>query len=121
MIQTEYRDIPGALADGQALPFVYLRTLSRAAIGRSAELPVPEDLGEVEELRFFGSEAEIRILRTDAGLEAYRISDGDGAFLDETVGLLPGFGKKLIRRKLLRFDDDGQAEICAVRLVGWEG
>lgn len=121
MIQKKYNDIPAALADGEALPFVYLRTLGSVSVGLRTDAVLPKDMDEVEQLRFFGPAAEVRIVRTDAGQEAWRIEDGDSRFLDETVGLLPGFGKKLVKRKLLQYDEDGQGSICAVRLVNWEG
>lgn len=120
MIQKRYNDISAALADAEGLPFVYLRTLSSVSVGLRADAALPEDMTEIEQLRFFGPDAEVRIVRTGSGLEAWRIEDGGSQFLDETIKLLPGFGRKLTKRKLLQFDEDGQGCICAVRLKDWE-
>lgn len=119
-IQT-INSIDAAIAEGGTYPFVYLRTLSTAAIGPAATVVLPEDPAELEEARFFGETAEIRLYRQEGQLLAAKLEDDGDDFLTEVCTLLPGFGTRLTRRKYLRFDEDGQAGICAVRLVKWEG
>ena len=119
-IQT-INSIDAAMAEGRTYPFVYLRTLSTAAIGTTEDIPIPPELNEVEELRFFGEAAEIRLYRQEGTLLAAKLEDGEDLFLTEECSLLPGFGKRLTKRRLLTFDEDGQAAVSAVRLVHWEG
>ena len=113
--------IDAAMAEGRTYPFVYLRTLSSAAIGSAATVVFPEAPAELEAARFFGETAEIRLYRQEGQLLAAKLDDGEDPFLTEECSLLPGFGKRLTKRKLLTFDEDGQAAVSAVRLVHWEG
>ena len=113
--------IEAALSEGRSCPFVYLRTLSTAAVGKTEDIPIPPELNEVEELRFFGEAAEIRLYRQEGTLLAAKLTDGEDLFLMEECSLLSGFGKRLTKRKILTFDEDGQAAVSAGRLVHWEG
>lgn len=114
-------DIEQAVALGLAQPYAYITRLSEVTVG-----PTPPDFSPAEllEARFFGPDREVRIWAGDTGLEAICLEDdGQDDFLD-----LPNreiraarFGKELTLRRYLDYDKDGQAYICATRLVDWKG
>lgn len=114
-------DIEQAVALGLAQPYAYITRLSEVTVG-----PTPPEFSPAEllEARFFGPDREVRIWAGDTGLEAICLEDdGQDDFLD-----LPNreiraarFGKELTLRRYLDYDKDGQAYICATRLVDWKG
>ena len=114
-------DIEQAVALGLAQPYAYITRLSEVTVG-----PTPPDISPAAllEARFFGPAREVRIWAGDTGLEAICLEDdGQDDFLD-----LPNreiraarFGKELTLRRYLDYDKDGQAYICATRLVDWKG
>ena len=114
-------DIEQAVALGLAQPYAYITRLSEVTVG-----PTPPDFSpeELLEARFFGPDREVRIWAGETGLEAICLEDdGQDDFLD-----LPNreirsarFGKELTLRRYLDYDKDGQAYICATRLVDWKG
>lgn len=98
------------------LPYAYIRELSRVHLGRT---PESVDWTEVQEARFFDESREIRVLANGKAIE---ISDGvSSEYIDEIRRVLPAFGKTLTKRNYIRYDEDGQAYICATRLLRWEG
>lgn len=119
-MKTERMDVNAALERGLVLPFALVRSLSRVALG-----PTPESVDRLEllEARFFDGREEIRIFRDEAGLQAVRLrSEAGDAALEQDLGLMnPMFGKTLRVRRVLEFDEDGQAYIAQTMLTGWEG
>ena len=109
------------LEQGQALPYVYIREMSRIVIGRN---PQEICLPEVLEARFFRPGTEIRIFRGESGLNAVKISAEEGdTYIDSTRTLAnpQRFGSRLRFREYLTPDEDGQMCIEEVCLTDWEG
>ncbi|MBR1496557.1 MAG: hypothetical protein IJ617_02900 [Oscillospiraceae bacterium] len=110
-----------ALARGRALPWALVRGLSTVSLGPvPAELP-PEE--ELIELRFFSEQEEIRVFRREDVLCAARMTEEEGADLldSEMKPENRRFGKKMLLRQTVDYDEDGQARLSSPRLCGWEG
>lgn len=114
-------DIEQAVALGLSQPYACITRLSEVTAG-----PTPPDFSpeELLEARFFGPQREVRIWAGDTGLEAICLEDdGQDDFLDLPPRKIRAsrFGKELTLRRYLDYDEDGQAYICATRLVDWKG
>jgi len=87
--------------------------------------PTPKavDLEELIEARFFNETEEIRLFQGEDGLQAVRLSAEAGdIWLEETRQLMnPVFGSSITLSRNVGFDEDGQAYVAAVRLIGWKG
>lgn len=101
------------------MPFAYIARLSSVFIGAA---PKDFSLDELSEARFFGPDREIRIYYDGAGLSAMELrEESEDHCIDKESDLLPNFGTKIVMRKYLAFDEDGQGYIAATRLLRWEG
>ena len=113
-----------SIADGLRLageqPCAHIIALSGVYYG-----PTPAELDPAEwiEARFFGPAREVRFLPGNDGLQATCLTEEPD---DRTVDyrakvVLPGHaGERLLARKYLETDEDGQSYIAAVRLVAEE-
>ncbi len=116
---TTIENLQQALQEAKALPWAWLRYLSRMYIGENPPAVSPHELVEG---RFFGENMEIRLYNDGDGLAAVKFTDEpEDVFLDTTVYLRWGFGKELRKRRYVEFDEDGQAYIACTRLVEWKG
>ena len=112
-----------AMAMAGQLPCAWITELSRVYYG-----PTPEALNPDEwiEAHFFGSNQELRF--TDGAKDATLLTqEKDDLFIDETVNLdsavmkgNAGADRRVMIRKYIRTDEDGQAYISEVRLVAEE-
>ena len=116
----ERLDVNEALDRGLAFPWAMLRSLSRVTLGPA---PTQADADELLEACFFSPDAEIRLWREDGALQAAILSEEPGdRVLEERRSIEnPAFGRELTVRRIIAFDEDGQAYIAATRLCGWEG
>lgn len=106
------------LAQAANYPFSFIRCFSEVLLGaNTAQL----DTENLLEARFFGLEGELRIYRDGDMLKAVTLSEEDGdETLDERYRIAnPRFGRELTIRKILAFDEDGQAYVRATRLMDW--
>lgn len=119
-MRTYTLDADRAVALGLQQPFAYITRLSEVIVGPT---PAQFTTEELLEARFFGADREIHIFTGEEGLEAVCVEDeGQEDCLDITRRIRdPRFGKTLTLRRYLGYDADGQAYICATRLVGWKG
>lgn len=110
-----------ALEIGKAMPYAMFTHLSKVTLGKT---PTVVSLDELIEARFFGGNGEIHIFTENGEQKAVHITDdeNDSRFspIDREYTLLSNFGKKLTVRQYIDFDNEGQAYIKAVRLLGWE-
>lgn len=128
-----------ALEQGRQLPFAMIRTLDEVYLGPTAKWPDYEALGKhpeaLEEARFFDDTQEIRLFRTERGLQAVRLQGED--WVCDTYWLEKAFvwrmmsqygltaeevGDSITLAREIAYDEDGQAYVAATRLVtGKEG
>lgn len=110
-----------ALEIGKSMPYAMFTHLSKVTLGKT---PTVVSLDELIEARFFGGNGEIHIFTENGEQKAVHITDeeNDSRFppIDREYTLLSNFGKKLTVRQYIDFDNEGQAYIKAVRLLGWE-
>ena len=109
-----------ALERGYTLPWALVRCLSTVTLG-----PVPAEIHQEEliEARFFSADEEIRVFRSCGQLRAVRLcgEPGDNS-LERTFQIEnPKFGKTITVCYTLEADEDGQMNLTAARLTGWEG
>lgn len=103
---------------GRNLPWVYVRSWSTVVLGSTSPQINSE---EILEVRFFSSNMEIRIFRREKELEAVMLDDRDEIYVDRVFLLAnPAFGKEIVVRQYMDFDDDGQAYWKDCRLSGWK-
>ena len=75
------------------------------------------------EARFFSDTEELRVFREGDDLRAVVVVETDGdRWLDETCEIAnkDKFGATVTVRRLIDFDEDGQAYVVFTRLSGWE-
>ena len=130
-MRREVLSIEAALdkAASSAFPWAMIHTYSNVALGKNPIIEQGRELEEREicpeillEARFFSESEEIRIFRQERELRAIWIAEGEeDLFLEETVKIAnqSKFGDSVTIRRLVDFDDDGQAQIVASRLSGW--
>ncbi|MBQ9347305.1 MAG: hypothetical protein IJT94_08215 [Oscillibacter sp.] len=76
------------------------------------------------EARFFSDAEEIRLFRLDGGLCAVLTAETDrDRWLEETceIAKKDKFGSSVTVRRVMDFDEDGQAYVVLTRLSGWKG
>ena len=119
-MKTEKLDAAAAIEAGKKLPYALLRFISAASLG-----PTPEDIStdELEEARFFNETEEIRVFRTESGLNAVRVESEETDAVIQNWRTVDNkrFGQRIRVTKTLGRDEDGQAYIADARLSGWEG
>lgn len=107
-----------ALAEGSAMPYAWIRRADSVFLGKNPGLT---DMSGILEARFFGPDGEVRLYDDGFGMEAaWLCEEAEDSVIDSTEALLPGFGKSLRKRRILAFDEDGQAYTAAQRLLSWE-
>lgn len=122
----DWNGLSTLLIQAADFPYAFIRCLSEVRLGLNN---AAFNADELLEARFFGPEGELRIYRDGEALRAVTLSAEDG---DETLDehyKLPGyelpehsrFGRALTVRKILAFDEDGQAYVRATLLRKWEG
>lgn len=118
-MKTESLAVQEAFARGRALPWALVRGLSRVTLGTA---PTEIDPEELIEARFFGAGEEIRVFRAGGELRAVRLcAEPEDNTLEQTYQIKnPRFGKSLTVCRLLEADGDGQMNVTATRLTGWE-
>lgn len=112
-------EIPAELlTQAAALPYAFIRRLSEVRLGLNT---AAFDADELLEARFFGPEGELRICRDGEALRAVTLSteDGDETLEERYCIANPRFGRELTVRKILAFDEDGQAYVRASLLADW--
>ena len=75
------------------------------------------------EARFFSETEELRVYREDNGFQAALSEEADGdRWLEETCEIAnkEKFGAFVTVRRLIGFDEDGQAYVVFTRLSGWK-
>lgn len=108
-----------ALEQIKTLPFAMITRLSEVTIGKA---PKEFCFDELIEARFFDTDKEIHIFQENGEWNyACIFEDGKTEFFDDSKGLISGRGKKIVVRKYIKYDEDGQAYISDMRLVSWEG
>ena len=109
-----------AMAQGEKLPYLLARSLSKVTLGPAAGNLETADLIEA---RFFSEIEEIRIFRQDRELHAVSLREEDGElYVDHTYEISnKDFGAQITVRSCLGFDEDGQAYWSGQRLVSWKG
>ena len=109
-----------AMAQGEKLPYLLARSLSKVTLGPAAGNLETADLTEA---RFFSAIEEIRIFRQDGALHAVSLREEDGElYADHTYEISnKDFGDRITVRSCLGFDEDGQAYWSGERLAGWKG
>lgn len=112
--------INDALARGEKLPYLLVRSLSKVTLGHAAG---NLDTADLTEARFFSEKEEIRIFRQDGELHAVSLQEEDGElYVDHTYEISnKDFGTQITVRSCLGFDEDGQACWSGRRLVNWMG
>lgn len=78
---------------------------------------------ECYEARFFSEEGELHIFSTGSGMKAVEVKDDGKECIDvryELEGKFRDRGQRLIIRKNLAYDEDGQSYVANTRLVGIE-
>ena len=106
-------ELSAAREQALARPFALLRTLSSVTLGPT---PAVVQWEELTEARFFDAEQEIRF----ACGQAWQQTAGGIELEEETIPLLPGFGKILMLRRSYHPDEDGQLVPDGLRLTGWK-
>lgn len=116
----EKLDLMDALESGHELPYVWIHELSRVYIGKSTGVDL--QLEEVEEVRFFDEKSEVKIVRMEMGLQAWRMTaEPDDHVIRHSYAICnEEFGGKLSVAWMLDADEDGQTYIKGERLNGWE-
>lgn len=109
-----------ALAQGEKIPYLLARSLSKVTLG-----PVAGNLetADLTEARFFSEIEEIRIFRQNGELHAVSLREEDGElYVDHTYEISnKDFGAQITVRSCLGFDEDGQACWSGERLISWKG
>lgn len=116
----EKLDLTDALESGHELPYVWIHELSRVYIGKNMDVDL--QLEEVEEVRFFNGKTEVKIIRMEEELQAWRITEeADDHVISHSYAICnQEFGGKLSVAWMLDADEDGQTYIKGERLNGWE-
>ena len=116
----EKLDLTDALEAGHELPYVWIHELSRVYIGKNTDVDL--QLEEVEEVRFFDEKAEVKIVRMETELQAWRITaEPDDHVIRHSYAICnQEFGGKLSVTWMLDADEDGQTYVKGERLSGWE-
>ena len=116
----EKLEVKEALERGRSFPWAMLRGFSRVTLGNT---PPQTDAEELLEACFFSPEAEIRLWREDGTLRAAFLAEeaGDRVLEERRSIENPAFGRALWVRRIIDFDEDGQAYVAGTRLCGWEG
>ena len=106
------------LAEGRAMPFALIRSLSCVTLGKTPLEIEPEELLEA---RFFDETHEIRLFWREGTLCAARLSElpGDKVIREDYDLEHPQFGGSITVCRYLDADEDGQTYVSAVRLAGW--
>lgn len=119
-MKTEVMTMEAALAAAASLPFAYIRGLSRVTLGPN---PGTEGADEWIEARFFDETREIRFFRRNGTPSAVRLTgEPEDRVLTETYRVRNArFGKTYTVCQVLEPDEDGQMNVRASRLSGWEG
>lgn len=119
-MKTETLSVREALERGRALPWAWVRSFSEVTLG---EVPAEIDLEELIEARFFSAGEEIRVFRAGGGLRAAGLrGEPDDDQITRTYAVEnPKLGKTVTMCFLLEADEDGQTNLTAARLTGWEG
>lgn len=109
-----------ALEQGAALPWALVRSLSQVTLGPA---PVTVGTDELIEARFFSTEEEIRLFRSDSELFAARLTaEPEDSTIEQVCRIQnPAFGASVTISSTLQPDEDGQMNIAYTRLAGWEG
>ena len=116
----EKLSVEAACRRGGELQWLWLRSLSEVYLG---EMRRDIALDELIEVRFFNANEEIRLFRNGGELKAcaLRPEPGDEVIEKSMPVSNPKFGKSISVCQQLAADDDGQTEVVATRLTGWEG
>ena len=119
-MKTENLEWKQALAEGENLPFVMLQMVSAVVFAKN---PYEFEMEEINEVRFFDKQTEIRIFRQDDSLKAVRLTaEGTDRCLHETYTFANRrLGNELELCRVLDTDEDGQSYIAATRLTAWKG
>ena len=118
-MKTEVLTLDRAAELGRQMPNALIRTAESVFLG---DTPVEFDLNSVTEARFFDGTAEIRVFIRNCVHTAVRIETEAGDPCMTECRLIENVenGKKLAVKKLLSFDEDGQAFVAETMLCGWE-
>ena len=119
-MKTEILTREAALAAAASLPFAYIRSLSQVTLGPNPGIDGSE---EWTEARFFDETREIRFFRRNGALSAVCLTgEPEDRVLTETYRVRNAkFGKTYTVCQVLEPDEDGQMNVRASRLSGWEG
>lgn len=119
-MRTEELTIAEALTRGRTLPYALLRCCGSFTLG-----PTPEELSteELIEARFFDDTTEVRLLRRNGALTGVLLQrTPEDVVIEETRRIQnQRLGRKILLRRFLDWDEDGQTYVRAVCLAGWEG
>lgn len=110
------------MLEASACDYGLVHSLSTFDFGDAKEL-FPFDPEELVEARFFTPETEIHFFKKNGEIRCLKVTDGEAVFIDEKRSLVSkfkGLGKKVVIRKYLEPDEDGQMIITGTRLVDVE-
>lgn len=113
-------DLSDAWRQGEGLPFIWMHSLSAVYAGRN--IHIEDKLDEIEEVRFFDSRKEIKVVRLDDGLQAWYCEEEpeDHVLRNAYCVRNSKFGGKIYVTWMLGADEDGQTYVSGGRLSGWE-
>lgn len=143
-METALCDIAASHSDGTPrFPYAMIQTYSRLYLGvnplsvsgidSEAWIPFFQDEEQMKqsllEARFFSEEAEIRLFRLDnsfqldSGFQSVLTAETkEDHYLEETCEIAnkDKFGGSVTVRRVMDFDEDGQAYVVLTRLSGWK-
>ena len=135
-----------SLSDGTPrFPWAMVQTYSHMTLGRNpltSREKLPEEwetllqdaqlfFPSLLEARFFSNSEELRVFREEDGnsgggrelTAVLTTEEAEDRYLEETTEIAnkDQFGDSVTVRRMIGFDDDGQAWISMTRLSGWKG
>lgn len=119
-MKTEKLEWEQALAEGKKLPFVMLQMVSAVVFAKN---PYVFETDEINEVRFFDKQTEIRLFRQNDSLKAVRLTaERTDRCLYETYTFANRrLGNELELCRVIDTDEDGQSYVAATRLTAWRG
>lgn len=118
-MRIENLSVEAALAAASKMTYAYIAFFDRLYLGKVEANCI--DAETILKARFFDQATEIRLYREEGILKAvaYMLEEGD-AYIERRIPVLKHFGTAITKREYLKNDDDGQMNIIAVCLCGWE-
>lgn len=120
--QTKELSFEDGMLEASACNYGLVHSFSTFIFGDAKDL-CSFDPEELVEARFFKPETEIHFYKKNGNIRCLKVTDGESVFIDEKrtlVSKFRGLGQKVVIRKYLESDEDGQMIITGTRLVDVE-